>query len=763
MKICRWLSLLLILVSGGLLAQEPSPAVRVRFEFHLKAKSDVPSKGSLVLQPLSRDGEPLSIALDSASSSISAKLAPGTGWEVSAEIPGFWAARKTLTLASNEDEVVVPLDLWPMGEISGTLVIREKGVARPAKITMTTLVPPAHLKHPQVPKGLRECPVDRKGRWSCELPAALYDVVLSAKGFSPVYRWGLQVPVHKALEFGAVELRRGSSVAGWIAVEDGALDPERCIVRLAPLAAAGARPEDLSRLERTAWVQKAQKDGFFQLTGLSSGNYVLEVSQPGYAAVHVSPVQVASGAESFVREPILLKRPLTMELAISPPLDWLSRPWRVTVTRYSEASARFAAPAFEGGADQDGRAVIAGQSPGRFAVEIEDSLGNRLYSNREIRIGGTGDARVPIEIEFVTVQGKITLGGNPLAATLWFGGRNGIRSVKMESDGEGHFLGVLPQGGRWNVEIEATTPKVETRTWTQVSVDHSDRGKAEIALPDTRVFGRVLDADGRPARQATVLCRSNEVDLFSVADDRGQFEVRAFPSGLAELFAQAASFEPGSNGTSLPVQIQVAEDRPTGPVELRLRRTRVFSGKVISSLGVLPGARVEVTTVSPAADSGGVAVTDLTGAFHVDLPERAQAAAVVVSSPTHALKAFRVTLDQGEVALQLPDQHGVLEIALPVPEKQMEADGQTLQVFVDGLPLSLATLMQWAQAQDAGGGLRQDVLRIPGMAPGIYLVCVAPPIHGLAASMESGSCDSGSLGEGGTLRLKPASMRSGRR
>src|SRR5262249_41673539 len=133
-KLCAWPALLMGLVSGVLLAQEPSSTVRVRFELRLKARSELPSKGSLVLQPLSGEGKPLSIALEGASSSLSAKLAPGSGWEVSAEIPGFWAARKTLTLASTGDEVVVPLDLWPMGEISGTVVVREKGVARPATI-----------------------------------------------------------------------------------------------------------------------------------------------------------------------------------------------------------------------------------------------------------------------------------------------------------------------------------------------------------------------------------------------------------------------------------------------------------------------------------------------------------------------------------------------------------------------------------------------------------------------------------------------------
>lgn len=51
------------------------------------------------------------------------------------------------------------------------------------------------------------------------------------------------------------------------------------------------------------------------------------------------------------------------------------------------------------------------------------------------------------------ILGRVTLGDDPLAATLWFGGRSGVRRIRFDSDEKGRFDGWLPEEGTWPVDL----------------------------------------------------------------------------------------------------------------------------------------------------------------------------------------------------------------------------------------------------------------------------------------------------------------------
>src|SRR4029079_18967139 len=110
---------------------------------------------------------------------------------------------------------------------------------------------------------------------------------------------------------GAIVLRPGASVAGWIATEDRTPLPSKTEAVLLPSIGPGQADHDLTeRLQRPAASAAVRHDGFFQLVDVPPATYVLEARSPGFAAGHVPSVTVSAGAESWLQAALVLRRPL---------------------------------------------------------------------------------------------------------------------------------------------------------------------------------------------------------------------------------------------------------------------------------------------------------------------------------------------------------------------------------------------------------------------------------------------------------------------
>jgi hypothetical protein len=714
-----------------------------------KAASNLPVKGTVILRAPEGKGDPIRLAVTSPAD-LSLTLPSGSQWEVSAELPGFWIRRQNLVAGSPGQTSRLTLDLWPLGTISGTVKFKERGAPLPKQILVKTLAVPSFLKRPAPPQGALDCPVDRKGVWRCSLPTATYDIVISAEGSTPSYRWGVKVPAGETLPLGVIELARGASVAGWVAVDDGGIEPRRCIARLDILVAGGGTLQSLSDLRRTALQREVGKDGFFQFAGLAPGTYTLEVQQPGYPAVRSSPIRVDPAAETLLSEPLVLRHALDLRFDIRPPLDWLGRPWRAQVFRLGE---RPPIPiVFEGTADQEGRLVVSGQSAGRFRVSLKDSLGNSLYSG-EHSVDGAAPAPQSIEVHFVTVDGTVRLGAEPLAAVLWFGGHSGMTSAKMEADAKGRFQGVLPREGMWRVEVAASMPGFPISTLADVRAGRSGKATLEISLPDTRIFGRVVDEQGKPVPGADVAVRGQDMDLLATTDSAGEFEARGLTEGSVVLGAQSSS-----SRASDRVFATLVEGRAVGPIELRLHPTQRLTGTVTSPQGPVVGSRVMILARTP--DGGqAVAMTGTDGAFQVDLARAAPRVLAVVSAPGFALRAFDAQTEQESLLLPVTEPSGSLEITLPLTGDEILRKNLVLAAFQNGLPVPIAVLSQWARDHGQTWEIADRTLRLPEVAPGEYRVCLLPRQLELSLPWSSAptspDCASGLLSPGATLSLKP--------
>lgn len=646
----------------------------------------------------------------------------------------------------------VSSELRSLGRIAGSVKLADKKERLPKKLVVSTL-PLRSPASKEVPKGVLDCPVDAQGKWQCPpLPATAFDLVLSTEGFIPQYRWGVKVLPGKTADLGPVRLERGASVAGWVEIEGGRIE-ENCRARLTPLVSPGGGAAATQKIRSTANEVTVRKDGFFQLVGVAPGSYLLEVSQEGFAPATVQPLEVWPRSETFLRQPVTLKRPIRLELSLSPPHDWLGRPWKVRVARASDANASFYEEVFSGSADDQGLATIPGQAPGRFRVSVSDALENDLAS-KSFQIAGPEDARQTIEMEILTVRGTVTLGQEPVAATLWFGGRRGSPGVKMESDSEGGFHGVLPRDGWWPVDVASPERKLDTRTKVKVEADRDGLAEVEIELPATRVFGKVLDETGRPMPLARLVVNTSDADVLASSDEAGSFDVRGLSEGMVHMSAAFSSGEGEWTSDRTPLFLRDGEE--TGPIELRMRKNRRLSGMVQSPLGPVPGASILVIPLRPPSLAGG-ARTDLDGSFTALVPAATESAAVIVSPPGHTLKAFTVPVGDVPQTLKVDREGGELEILVPEESEDIEREEVILLVFQDGLPLPTPILSQWAL------GHGRD-LTIPGkvavgdVAPGEYRACLAARAV-LASWQDSGwtaplaRCTTGQLTAGGTLRL----------
>lgn len=712
--------------------------------------------GTVILSPLDQRGEELVLPIDS-EGGARVSVPPATSWDVRWKGHKSWAPRQLLVVAPTDRRVELRVPLWPLGELTGGIQL-EATEALPEMIIVQfegarDRMGKALSSANPLLEGRSVCPVDPNGVFRCALPVDRLDLSIRAEGFVSHYFWDLEVAAKSARSVGELSLQRGASLVGRVELTDGSLDPRNCEVRIVPRTLPDGGPE-AARVRRTATDEKVRADGFFHLGPLPPGSYALEARQPGYAPARLVPIELFERAETRLDQPLVLRRPVDVEIVIDPAVDWLLEPWQMEVARHSELTAGQES-VFQGPVPRTGRLLLESQSPGRFELNLEDSIGNRFYS-REVEVLPGAPASIPIHLELVLVRGRLLLGEEPIAGTLWFGGRSGARRVEFESSSKGRFSGLLPKSGAWRVEVANAERALESELWVEVS----ERGDVTVELPDTELTGRVVDVSGRPVGGATVRAQGTAFALTVASEESGDFTIRGFPVGPLEIWAtdRSARGERWSEAHLISVQ----DALPAGPIELRLGgAVQPLTGRVITHRGPVAGAQILVDTLVPQSPVGSQAQTGLDGRFEVEVVEDAQSVRLVVLPPGRALEVFRLQPTSEEVELWVPEVGGTLEVTW---NRTKEGTAPTSQVVIvkEGDVLPNGLLFRWARGhgERLAMGVEQGVLRIPQMAAGNYRACQATVDAMQRSVTETGSwqgalkdCAAGYLGAGTTLRL----------
>lgn len=696
---------------------------------------------TIELRSVDTSSDPVRVTADKGTSRLA--LPVGSHWTVTSGSASWWLAPDFLSIAAGSGPLQVAYRVWPTGRVRGALRLATKDAKLPATLTIAANTVPGVKR--AVPPATITCPVRADATWDCSVPAGTLDLGFRAPGFIPSYRWNARVLRAGLLDVGVLLLRPGSSVAGWVQTPERAVSVAGAHVRIARPTAAGGAARTRERLSRPIAESEVGANGFFQLTGIEPGTYTITATKTGFAPTVLTPVEVYRGAETIIRTPVLLQRPLRFHVTITPAADVNQHPWRVEVRRlpdHGEAEADDLA--FAGTTDDHGALTIANQAPGRFTALILDAAKNPVKTTTFTVTAP--DQTTTLALDVIAVTGTIRKGERPLAATLHFGGEQGVPRVTTRSDADGHFALTLPHDGEWPVDV---APSDTVTASLDVHIAAAG-GKATIDLtvPNNVVTGSVKGLKDEPLRGAAVSLANATNTLWTTSKADGTFVFDAAPDGDVEVMATTGVGATQRQTNS--VKLTLGGSSPA-PLQLHLLRANHTLGQVHSALGALAGAVVTILSSGAATPPFYARVTtDVDGGFELDVPETLRNATAIVAPPGFALRAFDVPLDGRSLILNVPTAGGTIRLHRPATSTQ----DLLLVLTQDGQQIPAPDLFQWAESQPEYRVDATGTIDLPNLAPGAYTVCIATSPQREPAPQAR--CASGTLAAGGLLDLAPA-------
>ena len=670
-------------------------------------------------------------------------LGRNVAWRVSLQAEGYWAAEVMV----QPDADSLRMELLPTGSVTGTMP-RLPGEPLPPAIEVRIESSTTASSSSKVRRTAFHCPVE-EGQWTCEVPAGLLDVRLFVDGFVPHYLWDFELPPGQTADLGPLELARGASVAGWIAWPRSGDDAEvASIVLDREVSGWQGDPSERRRLDARSLQTHADDRGFFQITGIAPGGYVLTAEKPGLSSSRVFDLAIEEGRETFLEDPIVLEPPTDLELQIEPPRDPLGRAWTVTLSQPVPGSSVLETR-------ETSAASLAGQwrrpilETGSYLLQVQDAKAS-TWAEQWIHVI-PGMAPLFVEIPLVAIEGRITMGDEPLAADLTFGSTQGMKQIKLSAGQDGRFEGFLPHEGLWPVDVAFGSETFSQQALEPVEVRKRPGRRTafvEVELPDTVLRGEVV-ADDQPVPGAKLaILRDGEErkrrDAILKADEEGRFVLRGLSPGTLLIHA----YHRDGSTPWLRVELQEGLEHP--PLRLELRKELELSGLVLSSAGGVPGA--EVVAWPTVADGSFAmlerALTDFDGSFALRLPEGAITADLIVTAPGFASQMLRTPLSSKNppiVTVYVEPGGGVLILDEPMGGSVKTSSASTLRYNGSQLPVEILirVLLPKLKIRPLDGNLG-----FIDMAPGEYLLC------------DTGGCDSGFLTPHGEVALRNVARKT---
>jgi len=646
-------------------------------------------------------------------------LATDLLWSLKASAPGYWCESKTIFVKGGEPQPAVKLVMWRTGRVRGRLLV-QRASPLPSEASLRFEATPKH-EVAGVPKGDVRCPV-ANGAFECEVPGTWLDLRLRVLGCPSHFFWGVKVPSGGVFDAGSLSVRPGASVIGWVKTADGTPAGNGCTVDLSPVGeeSRDLRPEEQLRAKLMHTLVRTNDRGFFHLDGVAPGAYVLTAQLAGFAPASVFPVLVLENAEATVREPLTLAHPLTLRAVVKPETDPQGRAWLMTLYQQGVGSGQFRRVSGPRVADK-GLWEATGLAPGRYDVRVTDA-DHSDWLSQPVELGQEAG---PLEIlmPVIPIEGSVTLGREPLACTVWFGGRRGHVSIRFTADSKGCFHGSLPRDGPWPVTVASQRPQVR-RELENVKVRREEGAsvaRVDINLPDTSIRGRVTDEAANPVADATVSCRGlmpKEPAVSQPSDSEGRFEFQGMAEG--EVVLEAAKKDMSSE----PVELHVAETARPEPVQLVLRKVSRLFGHVLGPNGPVLAATVDAFPIGHAG-GGARDISGVDGKFSMSVPSWAGEVALIVMPPGLALHTERVRLsepEENEIVVQVGPSPGTL--VLKLKDGMLDPSKTTYFLVHNGSLIGPAILGEWARMN----GVVQSVAgeyRVPALESGGYVACMA--------------------------------------
>lgn len=609
----------------------------------------------------------------------------------------------------------VTLPVWPSGTVSAQIVA-PAGSSRPAKITLEGS--PVSGSDPAIEQAVS---VPANGKLRIPLPAVPLDLRFAADGRMPIYRQGVTLAPGGKHDLGTLRFAPGASAVGWVIDHDSELPLAKAKVTLAPMGAQGL-PPGLRPPETQASTSGPR--GFFQLRGVPPGRYTLEVQAPDHAPHGFGPFEILANSEARLGN-LEVAPYLNLSLLVSPPLDQHGGRWSVAA---QPDPGTFGGPR-QSTMDEDGQGNLSQLAAGQYTVKVLSSRGEPLLVEHRIL---SQSEPLDLSVDLVGVDGTITLGGDPLPATVKLSS-GAMDSVELESNEKGNFSGEMrrPKLAVLYAEVRARKPVVHRIVRLDVPSPEKDVYHLEINLGNGKIEGTVVESDNNPVEGAYVQLGSSvagyePLPVQSAAD--GGFAFRGLDAGTYTLSASD-----DKQGESAPSQIALGKDDERHET-LVLGKSERVSGEVLDASGA-PVAGAEIWLASVAGNGAGASTSSAhsgpTGRFSARIAKGSQNIAVTVFAPGQMLWSGCVAhAPGGPLVVHLPA--GPPGTLLLTAARQSHGAGQR-ELFLasaDGGGIPFRVLLQWIV--DLQGKIPRPAsyvasgLTVPDIAPGIYAPLTVP-------------------------------------
>jgi hypothetical protein len=589
------------------------------------------------------------------------------------------------------------------------------------------------------------CPI-RDRELTCEVPAGRVDLKLHGAAMAPVYRWGQVVLAGETTDLGAVELRRGAAIAGWVHTDGRMVPTHSVLVTLHPQRVgngmAGLSPKPLQAISLES---NSRPWGFFRFENVQPGSYAVTVSEPGRPLARFGPIRI-EGERSFeLPKPILLVSGLDLRISLQPNRAPNGEPWDIQILPLP-----FPIPGEDFTRAQSlpvggvGSGTFRNLAAGAYRVRVTSK--DAQWMEEEIRLEPERTSfsfRIPVR----QVYGHVTHGSKPLQADVLIKSQGA--SFKFRSDADGRFQGFVADRPEWETQVRVPgRPPLSLQKPVPLSRNMADAG-LHIRIPGTRLPVEVVDDQGRrvPGGRVDV---EGEAYNGTTLNERGEGELWGLEPGRQIL--KAVHLDPPREGDAEAVLLKEGEGEKVKPLRLALTGKIDIRGRLKPRFGSAPGARVIAWPARQ--DRGIVTGTDEDGDFRLSLPIGTRRLTLFVLAPGSSLRWARAEVDPkrllelpvgtegGTLVLEMPDE--ILEKATAPP------DPKSLKPVVSVPHM----LRHWADLQNATQSPGR--LSVPNVGPGLYTLCAGDPprFFGGRARPSDGQCVSGTLEASGELMLR---------
>lgn len=649
----------------------------------------------------------------------------GSSWRVEVEAEGVWAPTKFLEAREGTE---TNLRLYPTGWLTADLDF--EGEARPGPLQVGFRFTGSETWE------WTSCPVATDRVWRCEVPRGRLDLRLARSGYAADRRWGVQVPVSDPADLGRVRLRRTASLVGSVTLSE--LEQPRPPVRIELIPLRDRRPSpNQERFDGLGQSTTADAAGVFHFQDIAPGTYSVQASAPGFAPLQVMPLILQAGREANLPAPMHLERPVTFRLSVDPPTKPSGAGWTVELIPLDGVEGT-SLERFTGRVESDGSWTRAGLTPGHYGVTLSDN-GESIWWQTELEVEG-GMLPVEVDLSVVEVSGRLTFRDKPVRARLNFGGRAAERQIYIYSDHDGRFHGLLPRAGDW-VVAGRYKPNGTEQYLREVEVRSGEKNWFDIELPDTMIFGLVVNEDGEPLAGKVVFAKMRGEPGYNNearTDEQGRFAFVAVPEGRYSVDLLDAVF------TAPTVEVEVLEDVELPDVRLVAEDVVRRTGRVVSGRGPVGGAMVHLLPEFrvPRQTPYRQWLTDPAGAFEAELPRTTGSATVIVQPPGHAARMLRLPeLPEGDFDIPVGSVGGTLMLDFGADADEALRDEIHSGLYFGDVRADATIFRNWALYH--GHSSRGSVRVLPMMEPGDYRLC----------RNGSDRCAAGRLAPQGELRL----------